>query len=68
MRKQTLQFKNRQKSWIDISPNAQQARENDTQRHWPLEQCKFKPQWAITTQLLEWLKYKIPTKQGAARV
>lgn len=67
-RKQTPQFKNRQKSWIDPSPSGKQAHENDVQCSQPLEECKFKPQWGVTTQLLEWLKYKTPTKPDAARI
>lgn len=67
-RKQTPQFKNRQKSWTDPSPTGKQAHENDVQFSPPLEERKFKPQWGVTTQLLEWLQYKTPTKPDAARI
>lgn len=30
------------------------------EHHWPLGKCKLMPQWDTTTQLLEWVKLKIP--------
>ena len=60
--KTQFNFKDKERSWIDIFPiktyKWPTGTWKDAQHHWSSRKCKSKPHWYIISHLLEWLLLK----------